>query len=72
MTKEAIKAEIAKLEAAQNLANAALSMYGAIKATELKQPRLVLSSLPAVEAAIEAWSNAVEADSMPVSEDTRC
>lgn len=70
--KEQVRAEMAQLEAAQNLASAALALYGALRATELRQPRLVLNCLPALESAIEGWSRASEIEPMPASEETRC
>lgn len=52
-----IKNEMSRLAAADELVNAALSLYGAVKATEIKQPRLVVASLPALERAIERWAS---------------
>jgi hypothetical protein len=68
MTKEKIKAEMGRMATADELANAALSMYGSIKATERNQPRLVLAALPALERAIEKWAEINELEAVPESE----
>jgi hypothetical protein len=67
--KAQIRSEFAKFESADQLAAACLSIYGAIKATEARQPRLVCALLPALEKAIENWSeiNELESDPGPAS-----
>ncbi len=66
--KEQIKAEMARFASADELANAALSIYGAIKATESRQPRLVVAALPALESAIAKWSEITELEPMSEGE----
>lgn len=70
ITKQQIRAEFAKFQAADVLANAALMLYGALKATEIVQPRLVSACLPAFENAIKAWSeiNERELETRPFDE----
>lgn len=64
--KQQIRAEMARFASADELANAALRIYGAIKATESRQPRLVVAALPALEQAISKWAETNELE--PLSE----
>jgi hypothetical protein len=66
--KAKIKSEFAKFEAADQLASASLGIYGALKATESRLPRLVAALLPALEVAIGKWSETCEEE--PDSEGT--
>lgn len=47
--------EFALWMAADQLEQTLIPLYGAIKATELDQPRLVLTALPKFEDALQNW-----------------
>lgn len=55
-----IRAEIVERKSVDEVFAAVLSLYGAIKATELQCPRLVVAVIPNLERAIEAYSKVIE------------
>jgi hypothetical protein len=69
--KERILRQVQRFEAAAALASSCTTLFGALKATELRLPRLVVNALPALEMALNGWSNALEIDDEPESEGTR-
>jgi hypothetical protein len=69
--KERILREVQRFEAAGALASACTTLFGALKATELRLPRLVVNALPSLETALNGWSDALEIEDSPESEGTR-
>lgn len=69
--KERILREVQRFEAAGSLASACTTLFGALKATELRLPRIVVNALPALETALNGWSNTLEIEDEPESEGTR-
>lgn len=69
--KERIIREMQRFEAAGALATSCTTLFGALKAVELRLPRIVVNALPALEAALSGWSDALEIEDNPESEGTR-
>jgi hypothetical protein len=66
--KDEIRAEFDQFAAAEKLAQAVLLVYGAIKLTEAKQPRMVVAAFAGLESALEGWSAACEVSSALVED----
>lgn len=64
-----IRAEIAERKSVDDVFAAVLTLYGAIKATELQCPRLVLAVIPHLEHAIDAYSKLIETINEETCED---
>lgn len=70
MGKKEIQRQMDRFQRADEIANAALLLYGAIKASELRQPRFVLAAVAPLEVAIARWADLSDLDAMPESEET--
>lgn len=70
MGKKEIQRQMDRFQRADEIANAALLLYGAIKASESRQPRFVLAAVAPLESAIARWAEINETDAMPESEET--
>lgn len=67
-----VKAELARFRAAEDVVNAAMLLYAAVKVTAAQQPQMVVAALPLVETALGAWAKMSEIDAAPESEATEC